>query len=1047
VQIIVNKIITSGVISAGVFCINEGLRKGKVMNRKILMIIVIAAFTAGVAVKGQSSFSGEELNSLLNNGYEMYGKAKYAAAIELFDKWLASEKTGTRQQRADAEYFAALSAMRLLSPDAEYRMQNFIITNSESPMLNQARFESALYCYQQRNYYCAIEWFEQVDRLKLSDKSLAEYMFKLGYSHYMKGDKKKASMLFSELKDADTDYTPPAIYYHACIAYENGFYGTALEGFERLIGDETFGGVVPFYIVQIYYIDKNYDGILAMAPSLIDQAGKTREVELYRFIGDAHFQKGNYSEAVPWLEKFIKNTKLSDRNDKYELAYSYYQTGEVAKATDLFTLVVGKSDILTQNAYYMLGSCYLKSGDKKRAQLAFSAASGMNHDTSIQEEALFNFAKLAYENSYSPFGEAIEALHSYIETYPASDHTTEAYNYLVSAYMRLKNYQAALNSLDKITIKDATLKEAYQRVAYYRAIELFSNKKYSDAVAMFDKSLKYKDMDAAIRSQSLYWKGESNYRLGNYEAARSNWEMFRQMPGSASLPEYDLIDYNLGYVFFNNRDYAQALPLFLSFNDMVNQETRSDIAADARNRIGDCYYIKADYTNAIAYYDKVIDYAKLDADYAMFQKGFALGLSNSNAAKVSTLTSLIEKYPKSAYVPNALFERGRAYVSLDQPALGEADFTKIIAWYTSSQFVPPAIVQLGLLYYNAGENEKAVAQFKKVIENYGNTPEARNAVNGLRNAYTEMDDVESYFAYMKNVEGFGDIDATTRDSMTYVSGENQYIKGNCDRSTEIFRNYLNEFPSGSFATNARFYLADCLNKAGKTDEALDLYLKVVSVGNNQFMEQSLLGAASITYGKADFSRSYSLYENLSREASSPENLMYAYLGMMRSAVKTQDDEKIISSADMVLGSDRLTEELAREATFVTAKANQHLGNREDALDDYRRVGTEVATAYGAESKYHVAELLWLAGDVKGAEKEVNEFIDMGSPHAYWTGRVFLLLSDISVKNGDTFQAKATLQSLIDYYTIKNDGIIDEARTRLTALNAEKPAATETTTQN
>jgi hypothetical protein len=61
--------------------------------------------------------------------------------------------------------------------------------------------------------------------------------------------------------------------------------------------------------------------------------------------------------------------------------------------------------------------------------------------------------------------------------------------------------------------------------------------------------------------------------------------------------------------------------------------------------------------------------------------------------------------------------------------------------------------------------------------------------------------------------------------------------------------------------------------------------------------------------------------------------------------------------------------------------------------------------------------------------------------------VFLLLSDISVKNGDTFQAKATLQSLIDYYTIKNDGIIDEARTRLTALNAEKPADTATTTQN
>jgi len=301
---------------------------------------------------------------------------------------------------------------------------------------------------------------------------------------------------------------------------------------------------------------------------------------------------------------------------------------------------------------------------------------------------------------------------------------------------------------------------------------------------------------------------------------------------------------------------------------------------------------------------------------------------------------------------------------------------------------------------------------------------------------------------MKNVEGLGDIEATTRDSMTYVSGENQYIKGNCERSSEIFRSYLSEFPSGSFATNARFYLADCLNRTGKTDEALDLYLKIVGVGNNQFMEQSLLGAASITFGKVDYRRSYGLYEQLSLEASNPENRMYAWLGMMRAASALEDDEKILGAGEMVLASEKLTEELAREATFMMARANQRLGNNEDALDDYQRVGTEVSTAYGAESKYHVAELLWIAGDVDGAEKEANEFVDMSSPHAYWTGKTFLLLSDIAVKKGDTFQARATLQSLIDYYTVKNDGIIDEARARLAVLTAagasgDTPATGET----
>lgn len=1017
------------------------------MNRKLLMIMVMAGLFSGVAIRGQSSFSGEEMTSLLTNAREMYGKAKYATAIELFDRWLATEKTGNKTERAEAEYLAALSAMRITAPDAEYRMEQFIAMNPESPKLNEARFESGLYCYQKRNYNCAIEWFEQTDRLKLNDRELAEYLFKLGYSHYRRGDEKRAQMLFAELIDVDTDYTPPAIYYYSAIAYENGFYETALDGFERLEGDETFGGVVPFYIVQIYYINQNYDGILEMAPSLIDQAGKTREIELYRFIGDAHFQKGNYSEAIPWLENFIRDSKLSNRNDKYELAYSYYRTNQIDKATKYFTEVVGSRDILTQNAYYMLGSCYLKSNDKKKAQMSFSAASGMDFDRDVQEEALFNFAKLAYENSYAPFGEGIDALHNYIQTYPGSEHLSEAYDYLISAYMRLNNYQAALNSLDRITNKDDRLKRAYQKVAYYRGTEQFRNRNYADAVAMFDRSLRYKEMDASLWAEALYWRGESNYRLGNAVAAANDWEAFRKLPAAGRMPEHDLIDYNLGYVWYNEADYSKALPYFMAFNNTVSQAARPDFAVDARNRIADCYYIKADYPSAISYYDKVISDGRLDADYAMFQKGFALGLSNNNQAKVSTLTSLIDIFPKSAYVPNALFERGRAYVALEEPRRGEADFTNIIAWYTNSQFVPPAMVQLGLIYYNAGENARAIEQFKKVIENFRNTPEARNAVNGLRNAYTDMDDVQSYFAYMKNVEGFGSIEISTRDSMTYISGENQYVKGNCERSSEIFRSYLGEFPSGSFATNARFYLADCLNRSGKSDEALDLYLQVINVGNNQFMEQSLLGAASIIYGKADYRRAYSLYEQLTGEASTPENRMYAFLGMMRSAAKMEDDEKTIAAAEMVLGSEKLTEELAREATFLMAKSNQRLGNNEDALDDYRRVGYEVATAYGAEAKYRVAELLWQAGDISGAEKEANALVDMSSPHAYWTGKTFILLADIAVRKGDTFQAKATLQSLIDYYTVKDDGIIDEARSKLAALTAGEAVEVTGETQN
>ena len=61
-------------------------------------------------------------------------------------------------------------------------------------------------------------------------------------------------------------------------------------------------------------------------------------------------------------------------------------------------------------------------------------------------------------------------------------------------------------------------------------------------------------------------------------------------------------------------------------------------------------------------------------------------------------------------------------------------------------------------------------------------------------------------------------------------------------------------------------------------------------------------------------------------------------------------------------------------------------------------------------------------------------------------RIFLLLADISIKKGDMLQARATLQSLKDYYTIENDGILDEVKAKLNSLdekNADKGAGRDT----
>jgi TolA-binding protein len=988
-------------------------------------------------LKAQVPFVDSSIGSEYYRAMELYSKEKYPAAIRLFDSFIKNGDKSNTILVSEAEYYRSISSLKLFNPDAEYRMLTYIYTHPESPRLNEARLELADYFYQNKNYRKAMTYYESVNRQELKSDKLAEYFFKYGYSLYIKGDQSKALLMFSEIKDIDTEYTPPAIYYFSQIAYEQKMYQTAMEGFMKLKDDETFGGIVPFYIVQILYMQKDYEGILSLAPDLLESAGKTRAVELYRFIGDAYYNKGNYTEALPYLEKYSAGAKASGREDKYQLGYCYYKTNDIDKAIKIFLEVGAKSDILSQNIWNILGDCYLKKGDKVRARLAFGQASKLDFDKKIKEESLFNFAKLTYETAYAPFGEAIAAFQEYIDLYPGSKRIQEVYDYLVGTFMQIKNYKAALAALDKIGNKDSRLEEAYQKVAFYRGLELFKNLEFETSISMFEKSFKYEKYSTTIRARAIYWRGEANYRLGRYDLARNDYELFMGLPRVSFLSEYSLVRYNLGYTYYNLKDYTNALNNFKTF-ESSNNSGKPEVMADVRNRIADCYFNATNYSSAIAYYDKVINYGNLDADYAMFQKGFSLGLINDTRGKIDVLTTLTQKYPTSAYVPNAIFERGRAYLVLEDYKRGESDFNTIISSYTGSSFVPRSIVQLGLLYYNLGENDKAIAQYKKVIENFKSTPEARDAMTGLRNTYVDQNDVDKYFTYVKTLDGYGDINMAEKDSLLYMSGENLFMTGKYDKASAILTNYLTEFPNGSFRQNAQYYLAECLKSAGNTEEALKLYIAVSEEPNNQFLEPSLIEASSMLYAKEDYAASLELYEKLERVSSSDANTLIALKGELTAAYQAGDAQKTIIAAGKINGSPNIPEELSRAATFMSGKANYSLNNFDDALRDFRKVGTEVTSIEGAESKYRVAELLYKKDKIAEAEKVIADFIDQKSPHQFWMAKVFLLLADISIKKGDSLQARATLQSLKDYYTTGNDGILDEVRAKLSFLDEIKP---------
>lgn len=994
-------------------------------NTKLLLIILITFCTSLYA---QKTTIYNYQDKTYEDALELFNKQKYGSAQEKFQNVIEIYRNEENDIKTDAEYFSAICAIELFNADAEYLISSFINKHPDSPRIKAAYYQMGKYQYRKNKYEDAIVWLNKVSTYDLNNDQLAEFYFKLGYSYFMTKDYEKASKALFEIKDTESKYSIPATYYYAHIAYVNKNNETALQGFLKLKENELFGPIVPYYIVQIYFQQKKYDDIIEYAPALLDSATTKRAPEIARIIGEAYYNTQKFADAIPYLEIYKSKTKYFNREDIYQLGYAYYKTNNLQKASENFESIVNTEDEISQSAYYHLADCYLKQNLKENARMAFSSASKMDFFPDIKEDAMYNYAKLTYEIAYSPFNDAIKAFERFLEAYPESDKTDEALTYLSDLYLSTKNYKDAINSLENIKTITDKVEKAYQKVTFFHALELFNDNKFEESIINFDKSLNNSKYNELYKAQSIYWKAEAYYRLGQYEIAIKYYNEFLLTKGSFDIMEYDMAHYNLGYAYFKLADYKESLKWFRKF--VGRKEINSMTVADAYNRIGDCYFISSEYKDAIDFYQVSVDANKVSVDYALFQLAYCQGLEKEYNQKVILLNQLISDHSKSSFVDDALFELGNAYIMIDASDMAMMSYENLINDYYESSYTKKALLQIGLLHYNKDEYVDAITYYKRVIAEFPNSDEVDIALLKLKDIHVDIDKVDDYFDYVKSLGGVADVSVSEQDSLTYMSAEKLYMTGDCDKSMSRFEEYISKFGNGLYILNAHFYLAECYYKNGQKDKALSSYNFIIGRKTNLFSEQSLVKASEINFANKKYNDALSNYSQLENIAEFKNNLINALVGKMRTLYLLENYSEAKKAAIKVLATERISDDVFREAHFVIAKAFYNDGKLEPAMDEFTILSQECKSKEGAESKYLLAEILFKKDKLDEASSTIFDFNKQSTPHQYWLAKGIILLADIYVKKNETFQAKHTLYSIIDNYSNKTDGVIEIANKKL-----------------
>jgi tetratricopeptide (TPR) repeat protein len=944
---------------------------------------------------------------------ELFSMQQYGSAKNMYRSLYNAIEEKYNPMKQFSLYREAVCACLLFHADAEKLTRFFLSEYPEYDQNQRLLFYLGGYYFDKKQYKKALEVYDEVELRVLADKDEeAAYRFKKGYCYFIQDKYDRAKPLFSEVKSGGSQYANKALFYYSHILYLEKSYNAALQGFVQLQTVESYAEIVPFYIAHIYFATEQYDKITEQAEDLLAKSPKKRLPEMHHLVAQSYFMQKNYAQALPHYEAYTNSAGDVSCEDYYSFGYCYYSNKQYDKAIPCLTKSICDNDSLKQYASFVLANCYLETKQKDFASRMFYAAYELDKNPQMTEDALFNYAKLQYELSNNPFVGAISAFEQYINNYPQAMRKNEAESYLSTIYLTTRNYKAAIASLEKIKTKSPTLLKAYQRVATFWGLELFNDGNYNEADKYLDIA-QTNNFDPYVYAQATFWKAEIAYRKGNYQQAVKEYNLLLSLQKAKDLPEYNMAFYNSGYAEFKLQNYRTALSRFNDFHKNKTASTTNQLLSDARNRMGDCYFMLSELQNAYTQYNNVIQMNVYDVDYALYQRALTEGILRNFDAKIASLKLLETKYPKSPYLIEAQYEVANTYYALGRNAEAIKEYSYFVEKNPKNPLAKSALLKLGSIYYNTEQDEKALEIFKSIVKNYPNSEESSIALKNIENLYTSNGNVEEFFGYVRGVSS-AKVTVTYQDSVTYKAASEKYFNRNFTDAEKGFDSYINQFPQGTFLTNAHFYAAECAVRRSDYQKALPSYEFVIKQQDEQFLTASLLNATEIYCLNKEYNNALTYIEMLDHRELLPTQNVAMLVNKLHCYWGNKDFPRAIACGENILKEDKAGNDDKEQARVIIARSALALKNYDLATTHFTALSKQSKSEIASEALYNLAFIEYSKGNMDAAEKKIFEIIANIS-HDYWQANSYILLGDIYVKKGNTFQAKYTYLSIMENY--------------------------------
>lgn len=1004
--------------------------------RKISFLLCFLLFASYLQAQQTAAYTSDLVD--YQKALTLYNNKQFQAAQSLFEA--IKDEAPNETVESDCAYYIADCAVRLNQQNADDLIQEFVDNYPTSTKRNTAFLDVADYYFTNGKYAYARKWYDKVEEQSISRSERDKFNFNYGYTLYSTGDETGANKYLNRVVTSK-EYGSQAKYYIGFMAYEGDDYDKANEYFDQVSDQDKYKEKLSYYQADLNFKLGKFEKAIELAKEQLDNSSPNEQSELSKIIGESYFNLEEYAESISYLKAYNGRRGKWNNVDYYQLGYAYYKQDDFENAISEFNKIIDGNNSVAQNAYYHLGESYINLDKKQEALNAFRNASQMDYDLKIQEDAWLNYAKISYEIG-NPYQSVPQVLTSYLDKYPETSYKEDIETLLIDSYITSKNYKEAIKLLENK--RSFENRVAYQKVAFYRGIEVYNEGNYNEAKTLFNKSID-EAKDAVFTTRATFWKAETDYHLSNFDEALIGFKQFAQQGEASNVNEINNIDYNIAYTYFKLKDYNQATGSFQKFID--NHKDDKLRLNDAYLRLGDGYFVSTNYNNAIAAYDKAININEIEADYASFQKTMSYGYVGQGTKKLQGLDAFIKDFPRSSLRDDAMYELANSYVKSNETEKAMVMYNRLISEYRTSVFIPKALLRQGLSYYNDNDNERALTKFKKVANEYPATDEASQAVSTARLIYIDLGRVDEYAAWVKTLD-YVDVTDAELDNTAYLAAEKQYLDNNTDGAIRQFNKYLNEFPNGIHALKSHFYVAELYTKKQLPDNAKPHYEYVVNKQKGEFTEQAIVKLSEIYLNDSNWNQAVPLLKRLEIEADYPQNITYAQSNLMNAYYQQEQYSDAVNYAEKVLQDSKIDNKVKSDAQIIIARSAIKTGDEAKAKAAYAQVEKIASGAIAAEALYYNAYFKNKEGKYQSSNTTAQKLARDYSSYKYYSAKGLVVMAKNYDALGDAFQATYILESVISNFP-EFDDVVTEAQQELNRIKtkAAKTNSSVETDQN